>query len=95
MAYAVPRQSSLVWTTYSSFAAESLHAIQLIALMPALSSLAVRIGLDTRLRLDGQGAPVLDAEAGEAITSSTPDVDLLLGEEPSPSGRGTLHVTTK
>ena len=66
-----------------------------ILMMTTLDAFAGRLGLATSVELDLNGRPVVSVDEGEQIAHSYPCVELVITDDMTSLGSGTLHVTTR
>jgi hypothetical protein len=66
-----------------------------VATPQQLQAFADRLGVATRIERGADGAPVLDADGGEAAAAVFPGVEVAIGDDALSLGQGTLHVTTR
>jgi len=64
-------------------------------MMTTLDAFAGRLGLATSVELDLNGRPVVSVDEGEQIAHSYPCVELVITDDMTSLGSGTLHVTTR
>lgn len=63
--------------------------------MMDLQAFASRLGLQTGVELGADSSPVLSTEEEEQVSAAFEGVDLVLGDETSGVGTGSLFVTTR